>query len=81
MARVRLSEPCILNDIRYEVGEVVEVDDHIAELNAGWMAPTTDQVTQVASHPKASESAAKEAAKAEKEAPKAETVAAQGDGK
>lgn len=45
MAKVRLSEPCILNGIRHEIGEVVEVDDYIAELNSKWMAPTKDELT------------------------------------
>ena len=70
MARVKLSEPCILDDVRYESGEVVEVADDVASLNI-WMAVTEDPLTDVKDRPKASEAAVKEAEKAEKAAAKA----------
>lgn len=59
MARVRLSEPCVLEDVRYEPGDVVEVSDQTAELNSGWMAPTSDALTP------AKATATKEAKKSE----------------
>jgi hypothetical protein len=43
--RVKLSEPCVLEGQRYEAGDVVEVAENIQELNAGWMEPTADSLT------------------------------------
>jgi hypothetical protein len=48
MARVRLSERCVLG----EVGDVIDVPDHIQELNSGWMVPTTDALTDKSAAPK-----------------------------
>lgn len=69
--RVRLDEPCVLDDIRYEKGEIVEVSERTQELNSGWMAPTDDELTNIEGRLKASEVAAKEAEKVEKAAAKA----------
>lgn len=45
MARVKLHEPCVWEEVRYEKGDVIDVPDSTAELNSGWMKPTTEAVT------------------------------------
>lgn len=53
MARVRLSEPCMWDGVRREIGDVIDVPERTAELNSNWMLPTNDDVTPIATEKKA----------------------------
>lgn len=65
--RVKLEEPCVLENVRYEKGDVVEVSERTAELNP-WMKPTDDtKVTPADSRPTYEAFAAAEKLAAEKE--------------
>lgn len=69
--KVKLEEPCVLEGVRYEAGDVVEVSERTQELNAGWMkkAKHDDELTEAGSRPLAAELAAaeKDSRKAERE--------------
>lgn len=45
MPNVQISTACFWNGRRREAGEVINVDDRTAELNAAWMTETTAAVT------------------------------------
>lgn len=53
--RVKLSEPCVLEGVKYKAGNVVEVADNIQELNSGWMKKTHDELTKPNEAPTAAE--------------------------
>ncbi|MBV9214818.1 MAG: hypothetical protein JO053_01470 [Acidobacteria bacterium] len=51
--RVKLSEPCVLDGAPYKKDDVVEVAENIQQLNAGWMKPTHEDLTDPDAAPSA----------------------------